>query len=213
MTTEVDVSLDLRQLMLVPMEVIMNGLRFSSSIALLVLLAGSLSAPNSHAQTDQEEHRRDSLVAAARAIMRAAPYCALVTLDESGQPHVRTMDPFPPDEAMVVWFGTHRMSRKVEEIRNDPRVAIHYLEPSGSGYVTIAGTARIVDSPDAKERYWKPEWEQFYPTGKEDFVTIAVTAETLEVVDYSRGIAGDRETWAVPSVKFPSTSSGVDRQS
>lgn len=114
------------------------------------------------------------------------------------------MDPFAPGDDMVIWLGTHRRSRKVDQIRNDPRVAIHYLAPGGSGYVSISGTARLVDDPSEKARHWKQEWEQFYPDAEADYLLIAVTPETLEVVDYDTGIVGDPDTWEVPSVQFVS---------
>ena len=150
----------------------------------------------------QGRFQSDSLVVAAREIMGTARYCSLITLDETGRPHVRTMDPFAPDDEMVVWFGTNRRSRKVEHIRNDPRVAIHYLAPSGTGYVSISGRARIVADPSETARYWKDEWESFYTNKETDYVLIAVKPESLEILDYSRGIVGDSETWKVPSVQF-----------
>lgn len=61
--------------------------------------------------------------------MAAARYCALVTLDEAGRPLARAMDPFPPEADLTVWLATHRATRKVEEIRRDPRVALYYFHP------------------------------------------------------------------------------------
>ena len=39
---------------------------------------------------------RAKLIAAARELMAAQTYCALITVDETGRPQVRTMNPFPP---------------------------------------------------------------------------------------------------------------------
>jgi len=150
------------------------------------------------------EPASDRVVAAARAIMAAARYCSLVTLGADGQPQVRTMDPFPPEDDMTVWFGTLRRSRKVGQIREDSRVALHYLAPEGVGYVTIEGTARIVDDPAEKARRWKEEWEEFYPDREADYLLIAVTPKTLRVLDLSRGVVADPETWKVPTVEFTS---------
>ena len=36
--------------------------------------------------------------------MTAQHYCALITLGEDGRPVVRTMNPFPPDDDMMVWY-------------------------------------------------------------------------------------------------------------
>ncbi len=158
----------------------------------------------SHAQGEDERQLSDSVVAAARAIMGDAAYCALITLDSSGRPQARTMDPFTPDDDMVVWLGTHRASRKVAQIRNDPRVALYYEAPEGVGYVAVSGTARLVDDPSEKARRWKEGWEQFYVDPESDYLLIEVTPEVLEVVDYSRGIVGDTDTWKVPSVDLGS---------
>ncbi len=170
----------------------------------LALLAACYWAPPEKlwAQLDQPQIPRDTLVAAARAIMESARYCALVTLDEAGQPRVRAMDPFSPEKDMVVWFGTNRRSRKVDDIRNDPRVTVYYFAPGAAGYVSIAGTARLVDDPGEKARRWKDEWETYYADREADYILIAVTPARLEVVDYSRGIVGDPATWRPPSVEF-----------
>ncbi len=154
------------------------------------------------AQDDDGQQALDSLVSAARALMQAAEYCALITLDSSGRPQVRTMDPFAPDDDMIVWLGTHRRSRKVEQIGNDPRVALYYEAPGGAGYVAVSGTARLVDDPSEKARRWKEEWKQFYVAAESDYILIEVRPDVLEIVDYSRGIVGDPETWRVPSVRF-----------
>jgi len=146
---------------------------------------------------------RDSVLTAAREIMEAARFCALVTLDAEGGPRVRTMDPFPPGEDMTVWLGTNRHSRKVTEIEGDGRVALYYAAPDESGYVSLLGRARLVDDEAEKAARWKPEWEAFYPDRASDYLLIQVAPERIEVVDYGRGLVGDAGTWEPPSVTFP----------
>ena len=84
---------------------------------------------------------RDTVITVAKEIMLATRYCALITLDEDGHPQARTMDPFLPEEDMVVWFGTNPNSRKVKEIRNNSRTTLYYQAPNGAGYVVIQGHA------------------------------------------------------------------------
>src|SRR5258708_32825940 len=81
---------------------------------------------------------RSGLIATAREIMKTARYCALITLDSAGRPHARAMDPFPPEENMVVWLGTNPKSRKVAEIRRNQRVTLYYFVPEDRAYVTIS---------------------------------------------------------------------------
>ena len=167
-------------------------------------LCCSVSVTSLHAQGGAEPaSSRDSLIAAAREIIAATRFNALITLDESGQPRVRTMDPFPPDDNMVIWFGTNRRSRKVEEITNDPRVTLYYPSPEADGYVSVYGTARLVDDPDEKARWWKEEWTQFYPDRETSYLLIEVVPTRIEVVSYRRGIDGDPVTWTPASIEFP----------
>ncbi len=146
----------------------------------------------------------DTLIAAAKEIMESTPYCALITLDESGNPQARTMDPFSPEEDMVVWFGTNPKSRKVTQIRNDSRVTIYYEAPNGAGYVVINGNAFLVDDQEKKKKYWKKEWDKYYSDQRTNYILIKVIPDKLEIVDYKHNILGDSITWAVPYVKFKS---------
>jgi general stress protein 26 len=174
-----------------------GGLSFLALLALASLVSGvrPLAAQTTPA--------RDTLLVAAREIMQAARYCALVTLDESGAPRARTMDSFSPGPDMTVWLGTNRHTRKVRQIEADPRVALYYAAPDASGYVTLLGRARLVDDEAEKAARWKPEWEAFYPDRASDYLLIEVVPERIEIVDYGRGIVGDPDTWEPPSITFP----------
>jgi general stress protein 26 len=145
---------------------------------------------------------RAELIAAAREIMASARYCALITLDSSGGSQARTLDPFPPDENMVVWLGTNPRSRKVAQIRHDPRVTLYYFDREAQAYVTIAGTARLVNDPKEKAKRWKDEWQDFYPDRANDYLLIAVTPAKLELVSVKKGIVGDPKTWKPRSVEI-----------
>lgn len=142
------------------------------------------------------------LLIAAREVMTSAGTCALITLDQEGRPRVREMDPFLPESDFTVWFGTNPRSRKVAQIKMDPRVTLYYPDTDGSGYVMIHGTAQLVNDEKEKENRWKVEWEPFYPDKPEDYLLIKVTPEWMEVISYTNGILGDPTTWEPPIVKF-----------
>ena len=175
----------------------------NTRVALIILMAALLCPLRIWAQEmGSSGYDRDTLIAAAKEIMEASRYCALITLDKSGHPQVRTMDPFSPTEDMVVWFGTNVNSRKIGEIRNDPRVTLYYESPDDNGYVVIQGNAQLVDDPEYIETYWKQEWDAFYPDKNSTFALIKVVPERLEVIYYKFGITGSPETWAVPYIEF-----------
>jgi len=172
-------------------------LTFASLLS--VVLTTGMAFPQEH---PAGKPGREALLSAASEIIEKAGYCALATVDASGQPRVRTMDPFPLGEDFVVWFGTSRKTRKVREIQSSSKVTVYYADPGGGGYVSIYGQARLVDDEDKKSQLWKESWEEFYPDKKADYLLISVTPKTLEVVNYSRGIVGDQATWLPNSIRF-----------
>lgn len=92
----------------------------------------------------------EHLFAVAARTIRAAEYCFLVTLAASGQPHVRLMQPFAPEDDLTIWFGTNPQSRKIQEIQRDSRVALSFHHAAETAYVTLVGTAQMVDDRQAR---------------------------------------------------------------
>lgn len=167
---------------------------------ILVISFMIIIAQNAFAQ--DEKNINEQLITAARDIIETSKYCALITLDSSGHPQARTMQPFPPDDEMIIWFGTNPKSKKVKEIKNDPRITLYYGDPSGDGYAVITGTALLVNDPKEKEKRWMDEWDAFYPDKEESYLLIKVIPSSLEVVSYEHGLTGDSITWKAPSVKL-----------
>jgi general stress protein 26 len=153
---------------------------------------------------EESDSLNNKVLIVAREIMTNTKTSALITLDDEGRPRVRAMDSFLPESDFTVWFGTNPKSRKVEQIKKDPRVTLYYLESNNSGYVMIHGKAQIVNDPKEKEKRWKDEWEAFYPNKSEDYILIRVTPEWMEVSSYAYGLQGDPITWEPSSVKFKS---------
>lgn len=134
--------------------------------------------------------------------MTTARYCALITKDSAGRIHSRTMDAFSPEDDMTVWLATNPRSRKVREIRRQPRVTLYYFNRDDQAYVSLTGIARLVNDPKEKARRWKDEWKDFYPDRAKDYLLIEVKPEMLEVVSVKKGIVGDSRTWQTPTVRF-----------
>src|SRR6185436_7725168 len=171
--------------------------RLCASVALLCCASTAFRVLAQPAQFSREQ-----LITAAREIMTTTRYCALITIDARGRPNARTMDAFAPDEKMTVWFGTNPLSRKVAEIRRHPRVTLYYFDRENQAYVTIHGTARVVNDAAEKARHWKDDWQAFYPDRAKSYALIEVRPVTLEVVNVKKGLVGDSKTWRPPTVVF-----------
>ena len=165
------------------------------------LLAGALSP--AYAQGASPASDPAKVLEAAREIMAAQTYCALITLDESGRPQVRTMNPFPPDEGMVVWMATNTGSRKAEEIRKDTRVTLYYANHAQAiGYVAITGRAELVTDMNEILKRKRAYWDSSFP-GLKNLVLIKVIPEQIDVLNYKQGMNGDPVTWRTPSMRMP----------
>ncbi len=145
---------------------------------------------------------RDTIILAALEIIKETTYCGLVTIDSSGQPQIRTMNPFPVEDNLVIWFATSRSSRKVREINNNPKVCVYFADHLiAKGYVNINGSAAVIDDKDLlikmKRDYWNgiPDWQN-------KFVLLKIVPISVEVINYKHGLNNDPDTFRAPSILF-----------
>jgi general stress protein 26 len=155
---------------------------------------------NANAQNEITPVSKDSLIKAAREIMTETHYCALTTVDSSGQPQIRTMNPFPLKEELVIWFATSRTSRKVKEIRNNPKVCVYYADHvNAKGYVNMTGIAEVIDDKELLVKMKREYWEGI-PNWQDVFVLIRIVPKTLEVINYKHHLNNDPGTFKAPVV-------------
>ena len=168
---------------------------------LLVLFVILTAAPTT-AQDTPAPLGRDQLLAAAREIMEAQTYCALITIGDAARPEVRTMNPFLPEEDMTVWFATNTRSLKVRQIRADPRVTLYYADHAKAvGYVALVGRAELVDDMAEIQKRRRAYWDTSFP-GLKNLVLIKVVPERIDVINYAKGAVGNPETWRAPAILF-----------
>ncbi|MDQ3494248.1 MAG: pyridoxamine 5'-phosphate oxidase family protein [Pseudomonadota bacterium] len=81
-----------------------------------------------------------------------------------------------------LWFATGADSGKVAEINANPHVNVAYASPHKNIYVSVAGTASVVDDRAKVDELWSPAMKRFFPEGKDDprLRLIKVDAETAE---------------------------------
>jgi len=92
----------------------------------------------------------------------------LTTIDKNGFPHTRALENHNPHEDFTFWFATHRSTRKVEEIRFNPKVSIYYYLIKEGGYVCIKGEAKIKTDEESKKYLWLQELQ--YPLRRQNLL-------------------------------------------
>lgn len=168
------------------------------AFALLVTVSGSgFSVLNA-----QSPVNRDTVILAAHEIINETTYCGLVTVDSLGQPQIRTMNPFPVKEDFVIWFATARTSRKVREIRNNPKVCVYFADHiTAKGYVNINGTATVIDDKELLVKMKRDYWNGIQ--GWQDiFVLIKIIPNSLEIINYKHSLNNSPLTLKAPFITF-----------
>jgi general stress protein 26 len=121
--------------------------------------------------------------------MARKKYCLLATAS-SGDIDARVLQPFPPGPDLEVWLGTSPRTRKVAQLRADPRATLVYQDDSKSACVVLVGRVELVEDLAERRRRFMPTWWAFYPGGPEgeDYVLLRFTPQRIEVWDASRRI-------------------------
>lgn len=150
----------------------------------------------------QSSENRDTILLAAHEIINETTYCGLVTIDSLGQPQIRTMNPFPVKDDFVIWFATSRTSRKVKEIKNNPKVCVYFANHlTAKGYVNINGSASVIDDRELLIKMKRDYWNGIQ--GWQDrFVLIKIIPKSIEVINYKHGLNNDPNTLKAPTISL-----------
>ena len=72
------------------------------------------------------------------------------------------------DEDSSLWFFMSRKGDPVADVAANPVVNIVYADPGRDSYVSVSGTAEVVDDPAKKEQLWSKLAEAWFPGGPTD---------------------------------------------
>ena len=87
----------------------------------------------------------------------------------------------------VLWFFTNAASRKADEIEDSAQVLLAYADPGAQKYVSLSGTANIVQDRAKIDELWTEAAGAWFPKGKDDPNVALIRFE-----------AEDAEFWEVP---------------
>jgi general stress protein 26 len=62
-----------------------------------------------------------------------------------------------------LWFVTDKSTDKLDELRADPQVNVAYYNMKSREYVSVSGTARVVDDRDRIRELYRPDWKAWFP--------------------------------------------------
>lgn len=118
-----------------------------------------------------------------RTIMKDVRTCMFVTISDDDALHAAPMTTQEAEFDGNAWFIASHHSDTVRNLMARPRVNVSY---SGtSSWVSVSGSARVVDDGERKKELWNTFTEAWFPDGKEDpsVVVIKVDGESAQYWD------------------------------
>ena len=83
----------------------------------------------------------------------------------------------------VLWFFMRKGGEPALDIARDADVNVAYADPGGDAYVSVSGTARLVEDLAKKKTLWNPLAQAWFPGGARD-PDLALVAVTIEQAEY-----------------------------
>jgi len=146
--------------------------------------------------------QEQKILKVARKIIDSAYFATFISIDKQDNAKARIMEPFSPDANFIIYLATNPKSRKVREIQQHPKTTLHYFDRKNIGYVSLYGTASIVQDDSIKNALWKTGWERFYKNRDKDYMLIKFVPDYLELISIPDGYTGDDKTWMPSRVDF-----------
>jgi general stress protein 26 len=103
-------------------------------------------------------------------LIRDIKFAMFTTKHSNGHLHSRPMTTqnSKSDDSDRLWFFMSRNSDPVSDVRGEPTVNISYADPGSDRYVSISGTARVVEDKGTKLALWSKVAEAWFPLGVDD---------------------------------------------
>jgi general stress protein 26 len=112
-------------------------------------------------------------------------YALFTTRYEDGslRSHPMTLQNSKLDEDDRLWFFMSRRSHPVEDIADDPQVHVGFADTDHDKYVSVGGTARVVEDAQKAHALWSKFAEAWFPGGPTD-ADLALVEVTITHAHY-----------------------------
>lgn len=149
-----------------------------------------------------EQKTRQEQIETLRELIKDIDMAMLTTVDADGSLRSRPMSTQEAEFDGDLWFMTTIDTPKIAEIGRNSRVNVSYAKPDDQRYVSVSGTAQVVNDRAKVEELWSPVYKAFFPDGLDDprLCLIKVTVEKAEywqslglvatMVGFAKSLAG-----------------------
>ncbi|MEH1855322.1 MAG: pyridoxamine 5'-phosphate oxidase family protein [Nostoc sp.] len=122
-------------------------------------------------------------------LIKDIDYGMFTTVDDDGSLHSYPMSKSGKiNSDSILWFFTYANSHKVTEIEHHKQVNVSFSSPEQQRYVSISGTAQLVEDRNKLRELWKPELQTWFPKGLEE-PNIALLKVNINQVNYWESVS------------------------
>lgn len=104
-----------------------------------------------------------------RDLIKEVKFAMMTTVTHEGHLHACPMTTNQMDLAgKEIWFIGDKTTETVKDLQANPQLNLSYAAHDGKDYVSINGTAELVDDAAKLDELWSPIYAAFFADGKDD---------------------------------------------
>lgn len=112
---------------------------------------------------EREESIRES-----QALVERSLIAMLGTNGDDGYPNIKAMIKCEHEGLETVWFSTNTSSRRVAQLKRDPKACVDFVDFDRWKGLMLVGTVEILQDIGSRQRLWQEGDEKYYPLGVTD---------------------------------------------
>ena len=104
-----------------------------------------------------------------QAMVKDIKYTMMTTRNGENHLHSCTMNTTETSiGAKEIWFIGHKPSETVDNIKQNPEVNLAYVTQESDKYLSISGTAELVEDEEKLNELWSVMYNAYFEQGKDD---------------------------------------------
>jgi len=98
-------------------------------------------------------------------ILEKNPFVSLVTFGSDDWPDVRVLLVVAKDDVDAIWFATETESRKIAQLRANPKAAIYGFDMEAMSEFRLYGHVELLSDSASRRKIWREDFLQHFPDG------------------------------------------------
>ena len=140
---------------------------------------------------NETTHQTSEIIKKFGELVAGIQVAMLTTINKEGKLKSRPMATQQIEHDGDLWFFTGIHSQKVDDLRKLHQVDISYSDTVKNRYVSVSGSAELVQDANKAKELWSPFYKAWFPKGLDD-PELALLKVKIENIEY----------WDTPSSKM-----------